>query len=150
MTAQLQIDRKDLKSMIILFKTYQSLVEFTKQDIQTSGFDLNEFSVFEVIYHYKEITVQDIKDKILVANSSLTYILDKLQKKDLINRKKCTNDGRVTYISLTDKGLSKALEIFPKHYGHLKEIFNVLAVEEQEQLNILLKKVSYKAMEFLK
>lgn len=140
-------DKKDLKSMIILFKTHNTLIEYIKKDIENTSFDLNEFAVFEVIYHNKKLTVQDIKDKVLVANSSLTYILDKLENKELIKRTKSDIDLRVTFISLTNKGEKEALNIFPKHYENLKEIFNILTQEEQEQLNNLLKKIGFLAKE---
>ena len=146
----LEADRKALKSMIILFKTYQSLVEYIKKDIDQSGFDINEFSVFEVIYHYDNITVQAIKNKVLVASSSLSYILDKLQKKQLINRIRSDQDQRIINVSLTKQGLTKALDIFPRHYDKMKEIFNVLTLEEQSALNEMLKKIGYLAKESIK
>lgn len=149
MTAKIDKDRKDLKSMIIVFKTHQALTEYIKNDISKTGFDLNEFGVFEVIYHKQNPTVQEIKDKVLVANSSLTYILDKLEKKDLIRRDKCQNDRRVTYVSLTENGIKKAMNTFPNHYENLKTIFSVLTSEEKETLNSLLKKIGYNAKESL-
>ena len=142
-------DRDSLKTMIILFKTHQALTEYIKEDIKDSGFDLNEFAVFEVIYHKQKLQVHEIKEKVLVAPSSLTYILDKLVKKGLIKRERCVNDGRVFYITLTDKGLEKGLEVFPKHYSNLKTIFDELSLEESESLNEQLKKIGYKAKELL-
>ena len=145
----LKNDRDSLKTMIILFKAHQALTEYIKEDIKDSGFDLNEFGVFEVIYHKQKLQVHEIKEKVLVAPSSLTYILDKLQKKKLIRRERCETDGRVFFITLTDEGLKKGLEIFPKHYDNLKFIFNQLSDEESDLINSLLKKIGYKAEEQL-
>lgn len=143
-------DRKDLKGMITLFKAYNSLTEFIKEDIKNTSFDINEFGVFEIIYHKKKLSINEIKDKVLIANSSLSYILDKLENKDLINKEKCETDKRVTYISLSNKGLKKAEEIFPVHYDNLKQVFNTLTKEEEEMLITINKKIGLKAKELLK
>lgn len=134
--------KKDLKLMIVLFKSYQTLANYIKEDIKNTDFNLNEFSVLEVVYHHKEITVNDIHSKVLVANSSLSYILDKLVKKELIERRQCTDDKRVTYISLTDKGQKVSETIFPPHYDRLKTIFANLTDAEKEQTIQTLKKLS--------
>lgn len=134
--------KKDLKLMIVLFKSYQTLANYIKEDIKNTDFNLNEFSVLEVVYHHKEITVNDIHSKVLVANSSLSYILDKLVKKELIERRQCTDDKRVTYISLTDKGQKVSETIFPPHYDRLKAIFANLTDAEKEQTIQTLKKLS--------
>ena len=147
MTKHLKEDKKALKSMIILFKAHNALIEYIKKDIEKTSFDLNEFAVFEVIYHKERLTVNEIKEKVLVANSSLTYILDKLEKKEYIKREADKNDKRIKHISLTDKGLTKALDVFPKHYDNLKEIFNTLSEEECKSLNQSLKKIGYLAKE---
>lgn len=135
--------KEELKLMIILFKTYQTLTNFIKADISNSDFNLNEFAVLEVIYHKGSISVNEISQKVLVANSSLTYILDKLVKKSLIQRTQDNKDKRVTYISLTNKGEKLAKDIFPPHYEHLMEVFNVLSAEEKLTASRILKKIKF-------
>lgn len=138
-------DKKDLKSMIILFKAHDALIKFIKKDIANTSFDLNEFAVFEVIYHKEKLTVNEIHDKVLVASSSLSYILNKLENKGYINREEDVKDRRIKNVSLTKQGLTKAQSIFPKHYDNLKTIFNKLNKEEQQTLNNLLKVIGFEA-----
>lgn len=136
-------NKEDLKPVIAIFKTYQSLINFIKEDIKKYNIPLNEFAVFEVIYHYKKIQIQAIKDKILVNNSSLTYILDKLENKKLIRRIKDNNDLRITYVNITKLGEDEALKIFNPHYESLKKLLNILDDEEKNNLIKSLKKISY-------
>lgn len=148
MSKTLKQNRKELKPMIVMFKAYHSLIEVIKEDIKDTGFDFNEFTVLEVVYHKNRLTVADIKDKVLVVSSSLTYILDKLTKKNLIRRVKCTDDRRVTYVELTEEGLKRSKEVFPKHYDNLKEIFKVLTEDEKINMTDILKKVGFSAINF--
>lgn len=142
--------KEELKAMITLFKAHRSLLEFIKEDIKQYNFDINEFSVFEIIYHKKRLMINEIKENILIANSSLSYILDKLEKRGLIKKEKSKKDKRITYISLTKKGLIKAKEIFPTHYKTLINLFNVLNKEEKDTLVKLTKKIGLYTEEVLK
>ena len=145
MNTHIKEDKKALKPMIILFKAHQSLTEFIKEDIKATGFDINEFSVFEVIYHHEKLIVSEIKEKVLIANSSLSYILNKLLIKGLIKSEIDSNDKRIKHISLTKKGLNLALEIFPSHYDKLKEIFSELTATEVKTVSESLKKIGFAA-----
>lgn len=140
-------DKKSLKAMITLFKAHGALINFIKQDIKDTSFDINEFGVFEIIYHKERLTINEIKDKVLIANSSLTYVLDKLVSKGLVIKEKCNDDKRVTYVRLSEKGLIEAREIFPKHYDNLKKIFEIISPEDEAVLVKTLKKIGLYAKE---
>lgn len=143
-------NKNALKPMTTLFKAHRSVLEFIKEDIKDYDFDINEFSVFEIIYHKERLMINEIKDNILIANSSLSYILNKLETKKLIEKEKCETDKRITYIKLTNKGLDLATNIFPNHYKNLKNIFNVLTKEEKESLVNITKKLGLHTKEILK
>lgn len=143
-------NKNALKPMTTLFKAHRSVLEFIKEDIKDYDFDINEFSVFEIIYHKERLMINEIKDNILIANSSLSYILNKLETKKLIKKEKCETDKRITYIKLTNKGLDLATNIFPNHYKNLKNIFNVLTKEEKESLVNITKKLGLHTKEILK
>lgn len=138
-------DKKTLKPMIVLFKAYQSLIKVVKKDIKQYGFDLNEFAVLEVLYHHRKLSVQEINEKILVVSSSLSYILNKLETKKLIQRQVSKTDRRVSFIELTNNGLEEANDIFPKHYNLLKEIFVDFSDSDKEFLIANLKQIGLKA-----
>lgn len=140
-------DRINLKAMITLFKAHQSLTEVIKDDIRKYDFDLNEFAVYEVVYHYKQLRVSEINDKVLVNSSSLTYILDKLVRKNIIERLQDEDDRRVFNIRITKEGQLLGNRIFPSHYELLTKVFNVLTEDERELLSSLLKKVGFSAKE---
>lgn len=133
--------KQKLKPMITLFKAHQQLVKFIKIDISDTNLDLNEFAVLEVVYHYNKITVNEIHNKLLVAASSLSYILNKLKQKNLIIKEQSKADKRVYYVSLTNNGNKLANNIFKKHYSNLEELFNVLTTTEKDTLSNLLKKI---------
>lgn len=141
------MDNDSLKSMRILFRAHQAIETFSKKDILKYGLNLNEFAALEVLYQKGRLPVQSICDEVLIANSSMTYVLDKLENKLLITRTQDQKDKRTTYIQLSKLGKKFADDVFPNHYKEMRKIFDVLTKEEQEVLNNSLKKIGYFAKE---
>ena len=99
----------------------------------------------ELLYHKGKQPIQIIGKKVLIASSSITYVVDKLEKKELVKRVSCPTDRRVTFVSLTDKGTNLMKFIFPQHAKTIAQIFEVLSEEELETLTQLLKRVGQNA-----
>lgn len=136
-----------LKSLIVLFKAHQSLEKNIKISLKDTEFSVNEFTVMEALYTKRELYTHEIIASILIPNSSITYVLDALEKKGILNRKKDPSDKRKQILSLTDKGREIFIKIYEMHYDHMKSIFSVLDQDEEEELIRLLKKLGKKAQE---
>ena len=133
----------NLKAITILLRSFNSLAEVLKQDI--SNYDLNttEFGVLEFIYHKGKQPINNLCQRLLMANSSMTYVVDQLVKKGYVTRVADTVDKRITNIELTKNGEEFITTIFPNHEKRINEIFEVLTEEEVTTLMGLLKKVGY-------
>ena len=84
--------------------------------------------------------MKDIADKIHRTKPTVTVLVDKLEKLDLVKRDKSSEDNRITYIVLTEKGESfRAL--FEKISKELNTmLYKNLSEEEAETLEKLLEK----------
>lgn len=58
-----------------------------------------------VLYKSDKITMKEIADKIHRTKATVTVLVDKLEKLEFIKREKSSEDNRITYITLTKKGL---------------------------------------------
>ena len=130
---------------VVLSKALQSIKKRVEEDIKCLGLNPTEFSVLELIYSKGDQPIQKIGEKVLIASSSITYVVDKLEKKNLIVRKPCSKDRRVTYAAITDEGTELMDEVFPKHRTAMKEICGGLNSTEKEVLIEQLKKLGYHA-----
>lgn len=132
-----------LKAFVVLMKATRIIEDMLKKEISTYGINLSEFAVLEALYHKGELTVQQICQKVLINSGSMTYVIDKLVKKGLLNRKTSAGDRRVYYIQLTNEGRTFMDDIFPKHEAFISDIFSSLSEEEQEQFITMMKKVGF-------
>ena len=138
-------NNRNLKAFTVLFRAYQTIQDATKRDLLQFDLNQTEFSVLELLYHHGEQPVQMIGKKILIASSSITYVIDKLEQKGYVYRKACPRDRRVTYVLLTLEGQVLMEEIFPKHEQKINEIFEVLEAQELDNMILSLKKVGKNA-----
>ena len=123
-----------LKLFLVLLRATTSITKRVEEDIKTYGLNTTEFGVLELLYHKGDHPIQKIGEKILLASSSITYVVDKLEKKELLVRKPCEEDRRIIYTSITEKGKSLMNEIFPKHTIEVEKLFSVLSNEEKEEM----------------
>src|SRR5690625_859314 len=123
-----------LKLFVVLTRTLQSIQKQTVKDIRRYGVNQTEFAVLELLYNKGEQPIQKIGEKVLLASSSITYVVDKLEKKEYLKRKACPKDRRVTYSTLTNSEKQLMDDIFSEHTEAIHNIFSRLNATEKEQL----------------
>ena len=133
--------KQSLKLFIVLSRAHKAITEQTNQFFQASGVNPTEFAVLELLYHKGKQPLQKIGGKILLASGSITYVIDKLEKRGFITRVNCPTDRRVTYAEISEEGKEFMANIFPEHEKKLHELTGVLSNEEKEQAIELMKKL---------
>ena len=71
----------------------------------------------------------------------MTYVIDKLEKKEYIKRVACAEDRRVTFAQITEKGKKLIEQVFPAHQNEIDRMMSVLSEEEKDTAIELLKKI---------
>jgi len=84
--------------------------------IQDSGFTLPQLSVISILEKHGEQKVSEISEKMGLSDSTVSGILDRLEQKGIVKRKRTQDDRRVVKISLTE-GSQK----FCNAFHHKKE-----------------------------
>ena len=101
-----------------------------------------QFYVLATIGYAGGLPFGEIGAKMMVTVSNLTGIVDRLEDKKLVSRKRDENDRRVVHVVLTDKGAKLYKTAIPVFEKSVAEIFETLGATEQKQLSALLRKVS--------
>lgn len=124
----------NLKLVVAMARTYNDLFFQIEKSLQEFDLNISEFGVLEMLYHKGDQPVQKVAEKILVTSGTITYVINKLEKKEFVVRRKCNKDKRVYYVSLTEKGKDYISHIFPKHKDFLNNLFKDLDEESKTQL----------------
>lgn len=137
----------NLKALTVLVRATDALHELIKKDVAQYGLNPTEFSVLELLYHRGQQPIQLIGKKVLIASSSITYVVDKLEAKNYVIRKACPEDRRVTFADLTDGGRQLMDEIFPKHEQVINQAFQGMDQREMEEMIRTVKKIGYQSQD---
>ena len=132
----------EFKAVIGIMRASNLLIDDLKKTLKNYPINVTEFSVMEFLYSKGEKSIQEIRDRILLASGSATYVVDNLERKEYVRRIVNQNDRRVTYIKLTEAGKDLINDIFPTHKKNTKKIFNDLTNEELITLKEILKKIN--------
>lgn len=136
------ISLMDPKTISALLKTSKNYNDLLRNDVLGYNLNLTEFAVLEALYQKGSLKVNEIHEKVLVNNSTVSYTLRKLEKDGKISQRKCEEDKRIIYISLTTEGEALISKIAPKHYNYIQTLGTNLTLEEELTLRELLKKLN--------
>lgn len=140
-------DRDRALSLWVVFsKAYHSVAREIESDIRRRGFaNPTEWAVLEYLYHKGRQPLGKIGEHILITSGSVTYVIDQLEREGYIRRARCTQDRRVIYGELTEKGRKLMEREFPEHAEAIRQVMSALAPESQESLRRLLKELGLAA-----
>ncbi|AWB47053.1 MarR family transcriptional regulator [Paenibacillus sp. CAA11] len=130
-----------LKLFVVLSKAYKTMMERATKDMKQHGLSPSEFMILEVIYSKRKVPLQQIGDKILITSGSITYNIDKLEKKGLLRRVPSAEDRRITYAEITKEGDDLFDRIFPQHADVIHGMMNTLTTDEKLNTIELIKKL---------
>lgn len=130
-----------LKLWVVLNRAVQTIGERLRRQVEQHGLSFTEFGVLEVLLHKGALPIGEIGDRVLLTSGSMTYVIDKLQKRGLLRRRACEADRRVIYAELTEAGQALMQTVFPEHAALIGELMQGLRPEEQEAATDLLKRL---------
>lgn len=132
------------KSLALISRIHEKGNRFITEQLKKNGIEglvPSHGDILAVLYKHKKSTMKDIADKIHRTKPTVTVLADKLEKQGLVKREKSSEDNRITYIVLTEKGESFRV-LFEKISKELNTmLYKNLTNEESEILEKLLEKM---------
>ncbi|GGE27133.1 MarR family transcriptional regulator [Pullulanibacillus camelliae] len=131
----------DLRLFRIWMKASKAVALNIQKDIESYSISNDNFMILELLYSKGPHPVQKISETFSIPSGSITYVVDKLEKKGLVERQPNPNDRRASNVVLTETGKALFDDIFPKHVATISENLSFISNEEKEQLIDLLKRI---------
>jgi DNA-binding MarR family transcriptional regulator len=91
---------------------------------------------YDVLLTLKEspehhLRLSELAQKVLLSRSNITHLVDRLEKAELLYRKRCPQDRRGTYAVLTEAGLEMQQKMCSVYVAGIAEYFSC-HLDEQE------------------
>ena len=106
-----------------------------------SELQLNQLHYLKIIDRTVDMTFGKFAEILKVTKPSVTEIVNKLIKLDVVEKKRCTRDKRIFYIKLTDKGHNIARLTFLAEQRVVDIIVSALDDEEIDAFIKIIKKL---------
>ena len=114
-----------------------------ESDFGKVGVTPPQFYVLATIGYAGSLPFGEIGAKMMVTVSNLTGIVDRLEQKKLVLRKRDATDRRVVHVALTDKGANLYKTTIPLFERSISEIFSSLDLPRQKELSALLRTLNH-------
>jgi len=148
---ELQVDSPDqaraLKLLVVLSRASAAVQVHLQASVAEFDLTLMEFGILEALYHRGDMLLGELQRKILVSSGGVTYLVDRLEKRGLVERRDCPNDRRARFAVLTPDGEALIARIFPEHARCIERALAGLTPEEQEAAIGLLRTLGRHAAE---
>lgn len=118
-----------------LVRAYQAFSCYDEAHIRQLNLTCPQFDVICTLGNTPGMTMGQVAEKTLVTKGTLTGIIDRLEKKGLVQRIVPPENRRCFIIRLTPKGEQVFQEVFPKHIHYLKQRFGQINAEELQQIH---------------
>lgn len=137
--------RVALKLWITLSRAYNAVHAHAVADVRQEGLSIGEFAVLELLYHRGPSLLGEIQRRILVSSGGITFLVDKLAAKGLVERRDAPDDRRARLAALTRDGTRLMKRIFPRHAARVTAAMAGLTLAEQREATRLLKRLGLAA-----
>ncbi|MEE9449644.1 MAG: MarR family transcriptional regulator [Ignavibacteriaceae bacterium] len=132
--------RKDVeefhKSIIELIKKYQFR---DRNEITNFGISVSQCYVLETLHFQGPLIMKKLAEQMHLTISTITRVVDQLERKNLVRRKQHPEDSRVRMIKLTSKGEKVFLKSWANVFESEKKIFENIKPGHRKVLLLLLK-----------
>ncbi|MBL4624007.1 MAG: MarR family transcriptional regulator [Flavobacteriales bacterium] len=104
------------------------------------GISHQQYNILRILRggHPAQLSMQDIKSRMLEKSPNTTRLTDKLFLRALIERIRCDKDRRVVYVGITNKGLEMMNEIDNLSEPLVEKFLNGLDEKKAKMANELL------------
>jgi DNA-binding MarR family transcriptional regulator len=130
--------RPSVLAWLRLLRVSQKVERDLAGQLKLWGLNNAQFDVLAHVGAAEGITQQELADSLLVTKGNVAQLLDRMEKRGLIERR---SQGRTNRLFLTDEGRRTFAEVVPAHEALIDDRLSVLSEEEQRQLFELLRKL---------
>ena len=130
-----------LNAYIKLMRATNSVTRRAHTHLAAEKLTISQFGILEALFHLGPLVQRDLARKLLVTGGNITMVVDNLEKRGLVLRKRNSDDRRLITVHLTASGKDLIGRIFPVHAEVIRKELMSLTAEEQDLLGKLCKKL---------
>lgn len=125
----------------MLAKAHQRLFSHLGDVFKPYGITAKQFALLAFLWKQDGLCQTELSDRAEIDRTTLSGMVDRLEKSGLVRREPSPGDRRACLIYLTEKGTSLESELTALAFQVRKDLFSRFDEDEYEQLCVLLDKL---------
>lgn len=113
---------------------YTESRRLTKQAAREIGLTGPQLTVLKLLDTLGDVSLSSLSERIRAQNSTVTGIIDRMEREGLVVRERSTSDRRVVYIRLTDKGRELARSVPVEPMEIFRTVLSTLSSDDTRDL----------------
>ncbi len=121
-----QLDPTELAAWRGFLRAHAALVRDLDRELELAhGLPLSHYEVLLVLSNApgSQLRMSELADSVLLSQSGLTRLVDRLAREGLVSRERCEQDRRGTFAQLTDRGRARLEEARQTHLAGVRARF---------------------------
>ena len=108
------------KAAVLVGCTAQEIANFVERELKEFDISREQLSVIHYLdtAEVDKLTVNELRETLIDDSPNVSRILNKMVEKGLVQKERQTDDQRVVYVSLTEKGRKLHKQADEKITGH--------------------------------
>ena len=128
-----------LRLLVVMSRALRAVTEPARHQAKQWDLSSTELGVLEALYHKGPMLLNEVQRRILVSSGGITYLVDRLEKRGLVERRDCPGDRRARLAALTPDGEALLAAIFPQHAAVIRDALRGLDADEKREASRLLR-----------
>lgn len=137
-----ELNHKVLLSLLRVSAQISTLAEPFFGRYKTTDAEFNILMTLHKPGNESGLSQKELSEQLILKKSNLVSLIDKLEERKLVERRKISEDRRLNKICLTATGRDFIASIWNAYFAEVDRIMNVLHGSEKEKLNSSLEKMS--------
>lgn len=118
-----------------------------EKKLKAVNMDVSRWRVAMLLRIHEELSISQIAEEAIAKLPTITKIVYRMQDEGIVTVKPSATDGRVSIVSLTDKGHSNIQEVNETTQKLFKRLFNGVSDTQIQRLNATLQQMLNNLME---
>ncbi len=124
-----------------LVRAYQAFSSYSEHFVRQYELTPAQFDVIATLGNTQGMSMGEIGEKTLITKGTLTGVVDRLKKKDLVTRDIPPENRRSVIVKLTSQGEELFQQVFPAHLADMETHFEGFDASELELMRVMLNRL---------
>lgn len=128
----------EFNERIDVLKTLKSIINMIHKSMEDEFRELNitgpQGMIIGILMRHRKMKISELSEKMGLSNSTVSGIVDRLEKQGMVKRVRSSDDRRVVYVNIDEEFRKKSKEVFKKIEDKFRDMMNKATKEEHDEI----------------